>query len=412
MDMKTDPRAGRSHFVERANLGMSEFVALAAFLTAAAAMSVDIFLPALPAIGDHFGIADDNRRQLVVVVFVLGFGSGQLLFGPLSDYYGRKPMLLAGLSMMVVSVALGPLSPDFSLLLVARLFQGFGASAVRSVVVATVRDCFRGEEMGRIMSMVFSAFMIVPVAAPLAGQGLLHLSGWTSIFYGTALLFAGLFLWTALRLQETLDDKNRRKLTPANILMALREIVTNRTAAGYTVAATLTFSGLFSYITLVQQIYGELYGLGDWFPVAFALSSVGMAIGSIVNTRLVPRLGLRKMTHSAFFIYALSGVVLALWNLVAQPPFEVAFALITIAMVGFTITQSTIGALAMEPLGHMAGIASSIFGVVTTSCGVVIGGLVGQAYNGTLYPISIGLAVSGILAIAVTLWTERGKLFG
>lgn len=395
----------------RSNLGMGEFVALCAALAAVAAMSIDIMLPALPAIGRTFGVVDENSRQLVILVFAVTFALSQVVYGPLSDRFGRKPLLATGLGLYLAGSIAAMFMTDYNWFLATRIVQGVGAAALQVVTMAVIRDCFAGQAMGRVLTFVFTTFMIVPIIAPTIGQSIEFAAGWKGIFLFNAIAGALILAWMGFRLRETLDVADRRSLSLASLLSAFREICTNRITAGYAVAGTLTLISLFSYIVSVQQIYGELYGLGTLFPLAFGGSSIGVAIAALFSARIVRKLGMRPVAHGAMAIFTTSGLALFLISLPGNPPFWLAFTLLSICMMSFGVLQGNVNAIALEPLGHIAGTAASLFGVVTTTIATVLGGVVGQAYNGTVLPLAFAFGFGGLFAMLAVLWTERGRMF-
>ena len=407
---KDQLRADKSP-AERSNLGIAEFIALCAAFTAIAAMSIDIMLPALPDIGQSFGIADPNQAQLVVVSFSTGFAVFQLFFGPLSDRYGRKAMLSLGLALFLAGTIGALIVTDYTVFLGMRLLQGIGAAALRVVIMAVVRDCYSGQDMARVLTFVFTTFMLVPIIAPTIGQAIELAAGWRAIFVLLGASAIAMGLWMSLRLNETLDPAHRRPLSLSALWLAFREICTTRVSAGYTIASMLTSIGLFSYIVSVQQVYGELYGLGTLFPIAFGASAIGIAAAALFSARVSRRRGMRTVTHAALLTFAMAGLFLSGLAAFIEPPFAVTFVCLSFCMMSFGVLQGNIGAIAMEPLGHIAGLASSLFGLVTTTVGVVVGGLVGQAYNGTVLPLALAFGLSGLGAILVVLWTENFKLF-
>jgi DHA1 family bicyclomycin/chloramphenicol resistance-like MFS transporter len=406
------PQTAAAALASKSNLGMSEFVALCAALAAVAAMSIDILLPALPAIGRAFGIVDDNTRQLVILVFAVTFAVAQLVYGPLADRFGRKPLLAAGLGLYLVGSVSAMFVTDFSWFLGMRMIQGMGSAALQVVTLAVIRDCFSGQAMGRVLTFVFTTFMIIPIIAPTIGQSIEFAAGWKGIFIFNAVAGALILGWMGLRLNETLDPADRRSLSLGNLLGALREICTNRITAGYALASTLTLISLFAYIVSVQQVYGELYGLGSLFPLAFGGSAIGVAIAALISARIVRLFGMRFVAHGAMAIYTASGLVLTLLALSGNPSFWTTFVLLSICMMAFGVLQGNVNAIALEPLGHIAGTASSLFGVVTTTIGTIVGGLVGQAYDGTVLPLALAFGLGGLLAMLAVAWTERGALFG
>ena len=408
---QTDLRTNAGTLRARSNLGMGEFIALCAALVAVAAMSIDIILPALPALGAAFGIANQNDRQLVILVFTITFAVSQLFYGPLSDRFGRKPLIVFGLSLYLVGSVAALFVTNFNGLLAMRVVQGVGSAALQVVTLALVRDCFSGPAMGRVLTFIFTTFMLVPIIAPTVGQQIEFAAGWRGIFVFNAVAGALILFWMTTRLKETLKPEDRRSLAFGSLAGALGEIVTNRVTAGYALAATLTLISLFSYIISVQQIYGELYGLGSLFPYAFGASSIGVAIAALFSARLVRRIGMRPVAHGALAIFTLSGLTLLLLSLAGNPPFAVTFGLLSVCMMSFGVIQGNVSAIALEPLGHIAGTASSLIGVATSTVANIVAGIVGQAYDGTVVPLAAAFGLGGLAASAAVFWTERGRVF-
>lgn len=396
----------------KAGIRFAEFIALMALMTSMVALSIDMMLPALPAIGAEYGLGNDNDRQLIIVVFSISLGISQFFFGPLADRFGRKPVAMASLGIYVAASLLASFAPSFELLLVARALQAVGASGVRITTMAIVRDCFEGREMARVMSYIFTTFMIVPIVAPMVGQGILFIAEWHAIFLFLTVGTGLLAVWAALRLTETLDPLHRRALSFASFGRAAREIATTRVSAGYAIAITLFYSAMFSFIVSIQQVYDTIYGLGTWFAVAFAAHAVGMSVASFLNGRAVRQVGMRRMSHGAMLSYIGFTLALFLWSRIETPPFWAAFALISGALLSFVLITGNFNSIAMQPLGHVAGTAASLIGTLTYTVGAVLGGLVGAAFDGTIGPLSLALvAFSGLAALIVS-YTERGTLFG
>lgn len=397
--------------VEKAGIGFVEFIVLIAALSSIVALSIDIMLPALPQIGESFAITDDNDRQAVLFVFMLGFGCAQILFGPLSDRFGRKAVLIPAVIFYAIAAVADAFAGSFTTLLALRLAQGVGAAAVRIVVTAIVRDCFGGRDMARVMSYTFTVFMIVPILAPAIGQGILLVASWQWIFIFLGLTGFALALWSGVRLRETLPREERLPLSFAAIGNAFKEILTNRLAMGYTLASTLCFGGLFAFVISAQQVFQSVYNLEHLFVVAFALNACVMAVMNFTNGYFVRKVGMRLISHSALIAFASLGTILLLVSLAETPPFMVAYLLLAAIAGSFGLVPPNFNALAMEPLGHIAGTASSIMGVISFTGGAILGALVGQAFNGTLVPLAFGYALFGWGAVAIILWTEKGKLF-
>ncbi|MCV0397115.1 MAG: multidrug effflux MFS transporter [Rhizobiaceae bacterium] len=388
-----------------------EFIALAAALMALNALAIDVMLPAMQQIGESLGVADENSRQLVITAYIVGFGGGQLFFGPVSDRLGRRGPLLLGLAVYVLAALGAAFAPSFTMLLVLRFIQGLGAASTRVIAVSVVRDTHGGRAMAEVMSLVFMVFMVIPVIAPSIGQVIILFAEWHAIFLVIAGLALAFTIWTAMRLPETLRPENRRDFTVSAIAEGFRMVVTNRSSFCYTVATTAVFGGLFGFINSAQQIFIGIYDTGTSFPLLFALVAGMMAISSFLNARFVGRFGMRALSQAAllgFLTVSTLTFVLSLFGPIPLPLFLTLFAL---AMFQFPWIGSNFNAMAMEHLGHVAGMASSIQGFVTTLGGGVIGALIGQAFNGTVVPLAAGYCFAGLFALCLVLVAERGRLF-
>lgn len=389
-----------------------EIIVLLAGLMALNSFAIDAMLPALPDIGRDLGIGEENRRQLVIVAYMLGFGSTQLIWGPLADRFGRKPILLSGMGLYVGFALLCGMAKSFELLIAARFAMGASSAVTRVLVTAMVRDLFEGEEMARIMSLTFMVFMLMPMIAPTLGQAILLVGDWRLIFLALAAwaFFAG--LWAYLRLPETLHPEFRRSLDLREIGTAVRTALTDRLSLGYTLAMTATFGALVAYIATIQQIVGETFGQPDAIGWVFAAIAVPMAIGSFTNASIVRRFGLRTVSHwgtIAFLALALLHASVATFAGETLVAFVVMQAL-TNGMLAFT--SANFSTLAMTRMAAVAGTASSVQGVMGTVLGALLGLAIGQAYDGSERPFLWGMAASAALSLAIVLIVERGRLFG
>ncbi|PKR60233.1 multidrug effflux MFS transporter [Thalassospira lohafexi] len=392
--------------------GFAEFVCLMAITIGLVALSIDNLLPAFGPIADDFGIEDGNRMQLLIYVFMIAFGLMQIVYGPLADSFGRRPTLIVGLGIYSVGTIMAIFADSYDHLLIARFVQGLGAAAPRVLTMAITRDCFEGREMARVMSFVMMVFIILPVFAPASGSLILALANWHMIFVSTLVLAIAIACWYMLRMPETLHPEYRHKLSVRRIARDIKTTATNRQTLGYSTAMGMMFACLMAYIGSAQQIFEtEVYGLGVWFPLAFGMIAACMSFSSFVNARLVRKLGMRKISHVALFVMALSSlinVVIAIaFN--GQPPLPVFGIGLTVTLFCFSLTMPNFNSLAMEPVGAIAGTASSMIGVYSTIIGVVAGGIIGQQFNGTVTPLVGGylsLALIGILIVGIT---ERGR---
>jgi DHA1 family bicyclomycin/chloramphenicol resistance-like MFS transporter len=388
-----------------------EFIALAAALMALNALAIDIMLPGLQQIGASLGVENENHRQYVITAYIAGFGVAQLFFGPLSDRFGRRPPLLAGLAVYVVAALGAAFAPSFETLLLLRAVQGLGAATTRVITISVVRDVFGGRAMAEVMSLVFMVFMVIPVVAPGIGQIVMLFSQWHMIFVVMAAIGLVFTVWAAVRLPETLHPEYRRAFNLRTIADGFRIVLTNRISLCYMLATTSIFGALFGFINSAQQIYVGIYGLGVWFPVIFAAVAGMMAVSSFVNARLVGRVGMRRLSHGALVGFI---AVTSLWfvlSLFGQLPIYVFVPIFAAAMLQFGWIGSNFNSIAMEPLGHLAGTASSVQGFTQTVGGGAIGALIGQLFDGTTTPLAAGFCAVSIVGLVFVLIAERGKLF-
>jgi DHA1 family bicyclomycin/chloramphenicol resistance-like MFS transporter len=390
-------------------LSVAELVAMVAALSALNALAIDVMLPALPAIDRDFALTNDNDRQLVIVAYVALFGLSQLVYGPLADAFGRRSVLNWALGIFIVGAVLCVVAPTFELFLLARALQGVGAAATRVIATAVVRDLTEGRRMAQVMSMAMTVFMIVPIVAPGFGQLILFFAPWRWIF-GALLIYAVLvFIWTLLRLPETLRPENKRAFRPREIARGYLEVLRERQTLGYMLATMFMTACLFSYITSSQQIFVDVFGLGPVFPVAFASIAVAISFGTFLNSRIVMLYGMRRISHLMTLAFTLIAVAMALVTELGFASFWLFFALLALTFSFFGLITSNYNALAMEPVGHIAGSGSALFGAVTASGGALLGGLIARAFDGTVVPFALGLAVAGSAALAAIFWTERGR---
>ena len=388
-----------------------EFIALAAALMALNALAIDIMLPGLQQIGASLGVADENTRQYVISAYFGGLAFALLAYGPASDRFGRRGPLLFGLSIYVIAAFAAAFAPNFETLLALRFIQGVGAASTRVIAVSMVRDRFGGRAMAEIMSLIFMVFMIIPVIAPAIGQLVMLFAEWHMIFICMGAIALAIVTWAAVRLPETLHPEDRRPFTVASIWKAFRIVLTNRISLWYTLASTTIFGALFGFINSAQQVYVGIYGLGVWFPVLFAAIAGMMALSSFLNSRLVGRFGMRRLSHGAVIGFLTVSTIWFVWSLYGQVPLVGFVLLFAAAMFQFGWIGSNFNALAMEPLGHIAGSASSVQGFVQTLGGGLIGAAVGQSFDGTTTPLAAGFCGVALVGLIMVLIAEKGKLF-
>ncbi len=392
-------------------MGFPEFVVIIASIMALNPLAMDMMLPALPDIASAFRITIANRPQMVLSTFLIGFGVGQFVIGPLSDRFGRRPVLLGGMTLYCIASVLAIAAPSFETLLLARALQGLGTSATRVIATSIVRDCYAGRRMASVMSLAMMVFIAVPVVAPSFGQAVLLLTQWRGIFIVLMVYGAAALIWSALRMPETLPKSQRRSLAVREVLGAFRQTVTNRQTLGYALAAGGVMGSLFAYVFTSQQVFTEIYHLGHYFPIAFAAIAIGTAIAGFLNSKFVGRLGMRVISHGALVAFAaVAGTMLAAEKM-HMLPLPLFMALSALMMFSFGLMIANFTALAMEPQGHIAGTASSLYGSITTLLGIGIGVTIGQDYDGTLLPFATGFFLCTLAALGVVLVVEKGRLF-
>lgn len=393
-------------------LSFRMFVLFVAAIMAMNAVSIDSMLPALPQIGASLGITEANQTQWVLTAYLLGFGGAQIVYGPLADRFGRKPVLLFGIALYTAASLWAALSTSFETMMAARVIQGVGAAATRVLAVTIVRDCYSGATMARVMSLTFIVFLAAPIIAPSLGQAVMLFVSWHWIFGLLAIYGVWTLIWGYFRLPETLHPEDRMPLSARAVGHALWLTLTTRQTIGYTLAVTVLFGALFGFINSVQQIFDTTFDAVDYFPAIFAAIAAFMAVSSFVNSRIVERLGTRKVSHAALFGFTAFAALHAVTAWFGHESIW-SFSLVQAGMMFFFgLLVSNFNSMAMEPMGHIAGTASSVQGFISTTGGALLGFLVGQQFDGTTLPLGIGFTVFSCLAILCALFAEKGRLFG
>jgi DHA1 family bicyclomycin/chloramphenicol resistance-like MFS transporter len=389
-------------------VGTAEFVALMAMLTALVALSIDMVLPALPAIGASLGVERANDNQLVISLLFLGFGVGQFFYGPLSDAAGRKPAAFIGLTVFTAGCSLALFSQSLPMMLAGRLLQGIGVAGPRTISIALVRDRFEGREMARVMSLVTAVFILVPIVAPTIGQAVLDAFGWRAIFIVYLEMGVVATLWFAMRQEETLPAPRRIPFSLTRLAAAVRTVVTNRVVIGYTLAAGLVFGAFLGYLTSAQQILQEQYALGARFTWYFGALAVAIGGASLANAKLVMRYGMRPLSQwSLWGIFAVSLVFTAVSVLSSgQPPLVLLMAYLMVSFFGIGLLFGNLTTLAMAPLGAIAGTGSAVVGATSMLISLTLGTVIGQVYDGTVLPLVVGFAVLSLCSLAAAWWAE------
>jgi DHA1 family bicyclomycin/chloramphenicol resistance-like MFS transporter len=386
-----------------------EFIALVALTTSLVAMSIDTMLPALGAMATELGAANPNDRQLVLSAFFGGMMIGQLLYGPASDSVGRKPALFFGIGLFILGNSTCAMTHSFGLLLAARFLSGLGAAGPRIVSIALVRDAYGGRGMARVMSFVSTVFILVPVLAPSIGQGVLAIGSWRMIFEGLVVIALANLLWFALRQPETLPLERRVPFSLRGVARATRETFRSPITLGYMVSTGVIFAAFIAYLSTAQQIFQEQYGAGKLFPVYFGMLAAGIGVASFVNGKLVMRWGMQRLSQLALLgTSSLSMLAFAcawLWH--GHPPLWALMAYLLPCFFFNGVLFGNFNARAMEPMGHIAGVAAAVTGSVSTLVALAIGTPFGRAYDGTVLPLIAAYMTCGLLALALTTWAER-----
>jgi DHA1 family bicyclomycin/chloramphenicol resistance-like MFS transporter len=391
-------------------IGFLEFVVLAAATMSTQAIAIDAMLPAFPTIVRALHVSDPNHAQWIVTAYMSGMGLGQLFWGMMSDRFGRRPILLTGLSLYVVAALLCSLTGSFQALLVWRFVHGLAAACV-TVTRSVVRDLYSGRQMARVMSLTFVVFLIVPIIAPSVGQLILLLAPWRTIFAVFAGFAAIVGVRGFLRLPETLHPEYRLTLTRRHITAAARLVLGNRTSICYTLAMMVMFGTIMAYVGMVQQIFAEVFHRASLMPSMFALCAIFMGMAAYLNSRIVERLGMRLISHTALLSFL---AVSALHLVIALLGWERIWTFVLLQAVGmacFSLSVSNFGAMAMEPVGSIAGIAASLQGFVSTFSGALVGALIGRQFNGTTVPLAGGALCCGLASLGFVLLAEKGRLF-
>ena len=390
---------------------LAEFIPLIAALMSLGALGIDTMLPALPDIATRLGVDAIVDGPLILTIFVIGLGIGQLIHGPLTDRFGRKPVLVVGLIGYIVGNLLAGLAGSFELLLIARFASGLSIAASRVVTIALIRDCFSGRAMAQVTSLAFMVFMAVPIVAPSIGQGILLLGSWRLIF--EVIAGAGLvcLVWFGVRMPETLKPESRLPLSIGATLSGWRETLTDRYSLGYTIAAMICQGAIFGYLSSIQPIMAQVFHRPALLGGVFAASAGTMAAANLLNSRIVMRIGMRRISQTALVLMIASSSVGLVVARLGDEPLLVFVVLQAITMACFGLAVSNMSAMAMENMGGIAGTASSVQGFFGITVGAVIGWAIGRSFDGTTGPMHGGFLVAGVLGLGVAAIVERGRLF-
>ncbi len=391
-------------------IGFVEFLVLAAALMACQALAIDAMLPALPTIAAAFNVDNENHAQWVVTAYVAGMGCGQLFWGVLSDRFGRRPVLLTGLSLYVLAALLAGYSNSFTGLLGWRYVHGLAAACV-VVSRSVIRDLYSGRQMARIMSLTFIVFIMVPIMAPTIGQGILQLAPWRYLFVLFSVYGATVWTWVLLRLPETLHPEYRLTLTVTHMAQSARRVVNDRASVFYTLSVAVIFGSMIGYIGMVQQIFAGVFHRPGLMPTMFAVCAGSMGVTSFINSRIVERIGMRRVSQTGLLLFITLSSTHALIAALGMETLTTFVMLQAATMSCMGLMVANFGTMAMESMASVAGIAASFQGFVSTTGGALVGALIGRQFNNSTVPLATGAALCGLLAFSFVMIAERGRLF-
>ena len=394
--------------------GRVELTALLAMSMALAALGIDLMLPAFGVMRADLGLAENsNALTGLITAYFLGLATGQLVYGPLADRFGRRPVLFLGYGIYAAGAAAGAIAPSLGLILVARFVWGFGAAGPRVVTLAIVRDRWQGERMARAMSLILAGFIIVPVFAPTLGSVFITFGSWRVLFGACVLAAAVMTLWATRRLPETLVEDNRRSLQFRRVVVAARQVATHRQTVAYTLAMTALYGVFTSYLGSSEVIYSKVFDAHDLFPYLFGGLAAVMGVSMLVNARVVERIGTRRFAHGVLLAYLAGGALIAGIALATGgvPPLWLFMLAMGVMLATHALMLPNFNTIAMHPMGEIAGTASSVIGAVQLATGALLGAVLDRLYDGTILPLSLGFLVYGVIAVGLVLWGEGGRLF-
>ena len=387
-----------------------EFIALMASLMSIVALSIDALLPALPDIGEALSVTNPSDNQLLITMIFLGLGFGQLVFGPLSDSFGRKPMVYFGFAVFVIASIICVTTESFEMMIIGRIFQGVGLSSPRTIAIAMTRDTYSGDFMAKILSIIVMFFILVPIVAPTFGQLLLDFFDWKAIFNANLIIGLLIVLWFWKRQPETLEVKNRIKFSPSIFITGTVEFLKHKDAIAYTLVSGFITGSFMVYLSTSQQIFQEQYQLGELFPYIFASTAFSVGFATFTNSQLVIRFGAFNIAYYATIAYAAISILYVVLFYTGNNPSVhvlVTFFLMQFFAVGFLF--GNLRSLAMEPLGHIAGIGAAINGFVSTVMAVPIANYIGSFVKTSVLPLFIGFSIFGILSLLVFVYLKRRR---
>ncbi len=395
--------------VIESRLGRIEFTALVSMIMAVTALAIDMMLPAFGVMKPDFGLTEgSNALAPIITFFLIGLALGQLIWGPLSDALGRKPILYAGVAVYIGAAIGAAFAPNLSTLFLLRLLGGIGAAGPRVVALGLVRDVYEGQAMAKAMSYIMAIFIIVPIIAPTLGSLILVVGTWHVVFFAIAIFAIVVGVWS-LRLPETLPPDRRLPLRLDRLLAAGGFVVRNRLTMGLTLSRTAVFGFFASYLASSQVIIDQVFGLDDWFPIIFGGSAAVIGLGMLVNTRLLNVIPLRRLLRFIAFGYvgATAAFAAIAWSTAGTPPFGWFLAGLLPILLAHALLIPNFHAAAMIPMGDVAGTASAVTGTIGTLGGALIGALIDASFDGTILPLATAAVIGSTVALAIYLWADQ-----
>ena len=379
-----------------------EFVVLMAALMSIVALSIDAVLPALPMIGDYLSINNPSDNPKLITTIFLGLGIGQLIFGPLSDSFGRKPMVYFGFVLFVIASIICITTKSFEMMLFGRLLQGIGLASPRTMCIAMVRDSYEGDYMAKILSIVVMVFILVPIIAPTLGQFLMNHYHWKSIFIFTLVYGLAVMLWFWLRQPETLKAKHRIPYRLAIFKTGTIQFFRIKSAVVYTLLSGFITGSFMVYLSTAQQIFEKQYNLAEEFPLIFASIAISVGLATFVNSQLVVKYGMRRIVHLSMLSFvAISLVFISLYHSGNNPSIAVLVTFFALQFFTIGFLFGNLRALAMQPMGHIAGIGSALNGFISTVMAVPIANYIGSFVVDSVTPLFVGFLVCGIISLVL-----------
>lgn len=385
-----------------------EFIALSACSMTLTALGIDIMLPVFGELRKHFGLTPDSTDTAQIIGFFFMGQVAQIIFGTLSDRFGRLAILRVGFPLYIIGGIAAAFAPSLKLMLAARFGAGVGASAVFMTTIAGVRDRFVGDKMAHIMSLIFTIFLFTPVIAPFLGLAILSISSWQMVFLTPPLFAVIVFLWS-LRLEESLPPDKRIPLNWKSVGQSIKKIITNPVFLRYTGITTVLFTALSSYVASSEHIVGGIYGKPNLFAWIFAGMGAVMALCTLMNSKLSSRYGARKTIRGLLIAYTVVGSFLLLYTFIAGDPPDmiIFFVSVTLMMAINLAVEPNSSALALEPMGNMAGMASAVYGTCFFAIGASSGSVISNLMVKGVYPLVLSYAVIGLIALLLVFSDHR-----